>query len=754
MAVGDLLFSLRPEQGDTPAAVRRKRELAEAIMGRRSGGARNAGEGIGNALTSIGDGISARVLNNRANASEAAGQASANDAFAPIASMFTGGGFGGMGGSPAPSMSATPSNQPPVPGLQAQQRNSPLPASFLAAVDRTEGAGGYDTLYGHAQRKGPFAGTDVSKMSIGDVMAFTDPSGQYAQTVKGQIGRVATPVGRHQIVGTTLRNAARELGLDPSTPFDANTQDMLAGHLATKRVQSAGSMPEKISALRSEWHGFNNVPDSEMAQIVSDLESGRGGPFAAQPGMAATADIPMGGASAEIAGNVPGYVDPMVSAPNSPPQPPMAPQQGPSPNGLPFDLVNGSPQLARADTRQGILRALTGQTGSAPGATGAFPAAPGSPPMAAPQAAPAPAMAQPAPMQAAPAPAQAPQPMGQPQVSTQQLIAAINNPWLNDSQRAIAQSMLDQQMQANDPMRQLQIQKLRQEVEGTGRGEIKIAGDRALLLKPDGTVEDVTPALNGGDQPAGFRYSGKSVEAQALNGLIDSGQLTPEQAQQLGAGKTITGPNGEIIFMTPQGVFGQPAGGGQPQPISAPQGGIDIFAGTPQQAAQSAPVQQQGMIPLTEPKVTVDEKKAMTFADRMTTSGAIIDSMGMTGSGMKDKLASGVPLLGEYLTSDEYKKVDQAKRDFINAQLRRESGAVISPEEFDNAEKQYFPQPNDPPEVVEQKRRNREIVISGMARDSGPTYKAPSPQPTATMGGEKPISEMTDAELEALANGD
>jgi hypothetical protein len=34
----------------------------------------------------------------------------------------------------------------------------------------------------------------------------------------------------------------------------------------------------------------------------------------------------------------------MVSAPNSQPQPAMAPQQGPARNGLPFDLVSGSPQ--------------------------------------------------------------------------------------------------------------------------------------------------------------------------------------------------------------------------------------------------------------------------------------------------------------------------------------------------------------------------------------------------------------------------
>jgi hypothetical protein len=35
----------------------------------------------------------------------------------------------------------------------------------------------------------------------------------------------------------------------------------------------------------------------------------------------------------------------------------------------------------------------------------------------------------------------------------------------------------------------------------------------------------------------------------------------------------------------------------------------------------------------------------------------------------------------------------QAEQNFINAILRKESGAAISPSEYKNAEKQYFPQP-------------------------------------------------------------
>ena len=75
--------------------------------------------------------------------------------------------------------------------------------------------------------------------------------------------------------------------------------------------------------------------------------------------------------------------------------------------------------------------------------------------------------------------------------------------------------------------------------------------------------------------------------------------------------------------------------------------------------------------------------------------------------------------LARYAMADDYKRYEQAKRDFINANLRRESGAAIAASEFDSAEKQYFPVPGDSPEVIAQKRRNRETVINSLRVASG-----------------------------------
>lgn len=71
------------------------------------------------------------------------------------------------------------------------------------------------------------------------------------------------------------------------------------------------------------------------------------------------------------------------------------------------------------------------------------------------------------------------------------------------------------------------------------------------------------------------------------------------------------------------------------------------------------------------------------------------------------------------LTGPEGQKADQAQRNFVNAVLRQESGATITPAEFSNALKQYFAQPGDGKEVIAQKQRNRQLAIQGFKNSAG-----------------------------------
>jgi hypothetical protein len=114
--------------------------------------------------------------------------------------------------------------------------------------------------------------------------------------------------------------------------------------------------------------------------------------------------------------------------------------------------------------------------------------------------------------------------------------------------------------------------------------------------------------------------------------------------------------------------------------------------------------------------LTDSQSKALLFGSRMQESGAILDELAAGGT-TKSIPGSRAPVVGRAVTAlggENNQKLEQAKRDFINATLRRESGAVIADSEFDNAEKQYFPQIGDSPAVIAQKKRNREVATRGI----------------------------------------
>jgi hypothetical protein len=120
-----------------------------------------------------------------------------------------------------------------------------------------------------------------------------------------------------------------------------------------------------------------------------------------------------------------------------------------------------------------------------------------------------------------------------------------------------------------------------------------------------------------------------------------------------------------------------------------------------------------------------DQALAGGFVDRMTRSNGILAQMPSDVlASVKGKVSEYIPFgAGSYLQSPAYIQAKQARDDFINAELRRESGAAISASEYANADRQYFPQPNDPPEVLQQKALNRQLAIEGMVRGAGPAYK-------------------------------
>lgn len=118
-----------------------------------------------------------------------------------------------------------------------------------------------------------------------------------------------------------------------------------------------------------------------------------------------------------------------------------------------------------------------------------------------------------------------------------------------------------------------------------------------------------------------------------------------------------------------------------------------------------------------EKPMTDAQSKAALFGSRMESSNSIINDLagkGTTTSIPFSRSGLGVGDTINALSSGNQQQLTQAKRDFINAVLRRESGAVISDTEFANAERQYFPQVGESEKQKAQKANARAIATRGI----------------------------------------
>ena len=162
-----------------------------------------------------------------------------------------------------------------------------------------------------------------------------------------------------------------------------------------------------------------------------------------------------------------------------------------------------------------------------------------------------------------------------------------------------------------------------------------------------------------------------------------------------------------------------------------------------QRAGMSLTVRPDGTVELSEggalggKALTEGQGKGVAFGSRMENAQSTINRFENQGTDIYNAIVSNVPFAGNLLTSEEFKQYDQAKQDFINAQLRWESGAAIGQDEFRRADLQYFPQPGDTPAVIEQKRRNRQAAVAAMQAVSGPQAEAYAKQIRVQLFGDR-----------------
>ena len=751
MATG---FLFGGKTGETAESLARKRAVAEALLANANS---SVPQTIGDGIASIGQALSGRLGLNALNRKESAGRAAVSDRIRQALSGVGSGGSAAAGGSAGIPMSGAAGElASSAPATPINMDGNQVFGDFINTVKT-----GINNPYGLAAVAA--TGKAESGFSPGNVnRTWSDPS---------ESGQPGTAGGIMSWRGPRYEALAATGDLSPAgqAKFFLQENPQLIASL-----NNAKSVEEAQSLMNNAWaFAGHNRPGGETARRLG-LAQGFLPSFQGNQTQVASLDPKAG----MPAGN--------TSAPSSP----QAAIQAVSPASGYLD-----PQVTTAARVSSPVAA---------------PAAPRNQQVA----------------QALAAPAPSPGPMG----VNPELFDILSDPYISPGQSAVVRALVDQSLAEQqaareraakqaDPAYQLGLEKNRLEVDALKNPRISPADQQRIdleknkfdfekgkptevggrLVGPDGKVVYEGPGkwqkLDDGslfnestgefrmapkpEGQSGFRFKGSSVEAQSLNGLIDSGTLTEDQAQQLGAGKTVSGPNGEIIFMTPQGVFSGNPQAGTAKPLQAPQPPqqqpyVDLFAngGEPapvapvQPPAAVAPSQQpappqtptpqrSGMIQLTEPKVTIDESKAAGFADRMNEAEALISKYSAAGGNVKDQFVSDndwIPDAAEnWLMSSDFQNFGQARRNFINAQLRRESGAVIGPEEFTNARKQYFPEPGDNDEVLKQKAQNRKTAIDAMVRDAGPTY---GKSKKATTDGPLPdFSKMSDEELQRIING-
>ncbi|MCA6114243.1 hypothetical protein J6524_04775 [Bradyrhizobium sp. WSM 1738] len=125
-------------------------------------------------------------------------------------------------------------------------------------------------------------------------------------------------------------------------------------------------------------------------------------------------------------------------------------------------------------------------------------------------------------------------------------------------------------------------------------------------------------------------------------------------------------------------------------------------------------------------KGTEAQGKAGKFTTIATDAEKVIKNVEAQGQNVWGRLTDNLPMGGAYLQSPEYQKYKAAKEAFIGAHLRDVSGAAIGTPEYVRAEKTFFPQPGEGPEVVRQKAALRANLIETMRREAGPGFKPPT----------------------------
>lgn len=120
-------------------------------------------------------------------------------------------------------------------------------------------------------------------------------------------------------------------------------------------------------------------------------------------------------------------------------------------------------------------------------------------------------------------------------------------------------------------------------------------------------------------------------------------------------------------------------------------------------------------------KASEGQLQSSTFANRVSAANEVLAELeateGFDATSITAAFLESIPG-GNIALSADQQRFSQAKRDFITAVLRKESGAAIGVDEFTNEDKKFFPQVGDKPAVLKQKALGRKRAFESLKKQS------------------------------------
>lgn len=289
--------------------------------------------------------------------------------------------------------------------------------------------------------------------------------------------------------------------------------------------------------------------------------------------------------------------------------------------------------------------------------------------------------------------------------SMQQLIQASQNQFLTDGQRGVINALLKQKLDQQEADREMQMKRSDPAYQ---------IGLKKSQLELDNLQN---PRISPADQAR------IDLEKQKF----DFERNKPKDPVRVSQGETLVDMGGKEIYKA--------APKSEPKPSAVQEyeyAKKEGFPGTFQDweaskkggmslqidpETRAVTFQQGGNIkPMTE-----GQSKDAVFSTRAAGALPLIDKFGdsLTGmEGVTGRTVGQLPVVGNFAKSEGFQQAEQAGKEFLQAILRKDTGAAITPQETDEYGSVYLPRPGDSAELLKQKKVSRtralEAIKAGM----------------------------------------